>query len=489
VKIPDQRLQEVYNWVRVNAEWLVRDVPGIGRGLGAGLMEYPWWFGTETYSLQALMATGEFDLPKQTLRLLRDQSVKANGNGRILHEITTNGAVSNPGNTQETAQFILTVGRLFEWTGDLAFARDMYPAMKMGIDWLLTDMDQNRNLFPEGYGIMEVYGLNAELIDVSVYTQQALKATAHIAGVLNEPAAAERFRQLASRLETSINERFWVGEEGSYADFYGTKAQAIGAAEGAIRQIGLKGADKLTQRDRELIEHYENVKQQFSAMPDGSRGWLTNKNWVITTPMETGIAPRARAIQLLDKIRRENVGEYGPFLSATDRQAMMTISTGVQAVSEGNYGRTDEAMWYVDRIVQTFNRITPGSITEMMPDYGCFAIAWTSYGIVVPLIQHVFGIQPDAMNKTVVLDPHLPTGWEDMSIQDLPVGTNLISFSRAQTGRGIEYGVESRENGWHFLLKGKELPEAKYYVNGKLVAFTSGGIRMSGRKNHVLVVR
>jgi glycogen debranching enzyme len=294
---------------------------------------------------------------------------------------------------------------------------------------------------------------------------------------------------LASRLETSINERFWVGEEGSYADFYGTKAQAIGAAEGAIRQIGLKGADKLTQRDRELIEHYENVKQQFSAMPDGSRGWLTNKNWVITTPMETGIAPRARAIQLLDKIRRENVGEYGPFLSATDRQAMMTISTGVQAVSEGNYGRTDEAMWYVDRIVQTFNRITPGSITEMMPDYGCFAIAWTSYGIVVPLIQHVFGIQPDAMNKTVVLDPHLPTGWEDMSIQDLPVGTNLISFSRAQTGRGIEYGVESRENGWHFLLKGKELPEAKYYVNGKLVAFTSGGIRMSGRKNHVLVVR
>ncbi len=489
VKIPDQRLQEVYNWVKINTEWLVRDVPGIGRGLGGGLMEYPWWFGTETYSLQALIATGNFDLAKQTLRLLKNHSMKANGNGRIVHEVTTNGAVSNRGNTQETAQFILTVGRLVDWTGDLDFAREMYPAMKMGIHWLLADMDQNRNLFPEGYGIMEVYGLNAELIDVAVYTQQALKATAHIAAILNEPAAAERYQQVASQLAVKINERFWVEEEGSYADFYGTRAQAISAAQGAIRQIGLKGSNELTQRDKELIGYYEQLKQKFSAMPDRSRGWLTNKNWVITTPMETGIAPRARAIQLLDKIRNDNVGAYGPFLSAVDRQAMMTISTGVQAVSEGVYGRTDEALWYVDKIVQTFNRKSPGSIAEMMPDYGCFTIAWTSYGIVLPLIQHVFGIQPDAMSKTVVVDPHVPTGWEDMSIEALPVGANIISFARAKTGRGIEYRLEAKEDGWNFVLKGKALPGAKYYLNGRPVSFTSSGIRMRGRKNHVLVVQ
>jgi hypothetical protein len=168
---------------------------------------------------------------------------------------------------------------------------------------------------------------------------------------------------------------------------------------------------------------------------------------------------------------------------------MMTISTGVQAVSEANYGRTDEALWYVDKIVQTFNRVTPGSITEMMPDYGCFTIAWTSYGIVLPLIQHVFGIQPDAMNKTVVFDPHVPAGWEDMSIEDLPVGTNSVSFSRAKTARGIEYGVEAKESGWSFVLRGKPLPGARYYLNGRPVAFTASGIRMSGRMNHVVVVQ
>src|SRR5437773_408126 len=489
IRIPDHRLQEVYNWVRVNTEWLVREVPGIGRGLGGGLMEYPWWFGTETYSLQALIASGDFDLAKQTLRLLRNQSMKANGNGRIVHEVTTNGAVSNPGNTQETAQFILTVGKLFDWTGDLDCAKEMYPAMTLGLNWLLTDLDQNHDLFPEGYGIMEVYGLNAELIDVAVYTQQALQATARIAGVLNEPGAAQRYRQLASQLEVKINQRFWDERDGSYADFYGTKAQAISAAEGAIRQIELKGANNLTQRDKELIRYYERLKLKLSAVPAGSRGWITNKNWVITTPMETGIAPRARAIRALDKIRNENVGAYGPFLSAVERQAMMTISTGVQAVSEGNYGRTDEAMWYVNKIVQTFSRKLPGSIAEMMPDYGCFAIAWTSYGIVLPLIQHVFGILPDAVNKTVVFDPHLPTGWENMSIEDLPVGSNIVSFSRAQTRSGIEYGCEAKENGWNFVLRGDALSGAEYYLNGRRVSSTSSGIRMSGRKNHVLVIQ
>jgi glycogen debranching enzyme len=487
MRIPDQRLQDVYDWSRVNMEWLVRDVPGIGRGLSGGFMEYPWWFGTETYSVQALAATGDFNLAEQTLRLLRNQSMKVNANGRIVHEITPDAAVANPGNSQETAQFVLTVGKVFEWTGDRDFAREMYPAMKMGIEWLLGEMDQDKDLFPEGYGIMEVYGLNAELIDVAVYTQQALEAAARIADSLKDTDAKERYRRLASTLKERINQRFWIEQDEAYADFYGSRSQAVSAAEGAITQMRLKGADKLTRRDEDLIAHYERLKAEFSTMPEGDRGWITQKNWVIATPMETGIAPRARAIPLLDKIRRENSGEYGPWLSAVERQAMMTISTGVQAVAEGKYGRTDEAMWYVNRIAQTFNRVAPGSISEMMPDYGCFTIAWTGYGIVLPLIEHVFGVRPDAANKTVVFEPHLPAGWEDIGIEDLPVGANLISLSRTRTERGVVYEIEARENGWRFVLREPGAPNARYFLNGRPTRPSASGISMTGKKNRVLI--
>jgi hypothetical protein len=167
---------------------------------------------------------------------------------------------------------------------------------------------------------------------------------------------------------------------------------------------------------------------------------------------------------------------------------MMTISTGAQAVSEGTYGRSDEALWYMEKIVDTFNRVLPGSMSEMMPDDGCFTIAWTSYGIVIPLVQQFFGIQPDAVHRTVVIDPHLPTGWENVSIEDLPVGTNAISFSRMKIGTRIEYGIRAKTAGWNFVLKGIEAPGARYYLNGRPVSFTASGIRMSGKKNLVLVV-
>jgi len=348
-------------------------------------------------------------------------------------------------------------------------------------------MDRNRNLFPEGYGITEILGLNAEVIDVAVYTRRALLATAEVARHLGRKGESERYRRLGSELEQRINERFWLEEEGSYADFYGTRAQAVSTAEGAAKQVGLKGEDELTSRDRELIGYYQRLAAKFAAMPDTTRGWITNKNWVVATPMEVGIAPRDRGPDVLDDIRSHDVGEYGPWLSAIERQAMMTISTGVLAVAEARYGRADQSLWYMNKIVGTFNRKLAGSISEMMPDYGCFVIGWTMYGIVVPLIEQVFGVEPDAPNKTVVFRPQLPSGWEDLSIEDLPVGANRISFARAKTEKGIQYRIEGIESGWRFVLKPEQWPWARYYLNGNPVTDPSE-IGMTGRKNQVLVV-
>jgi hypothetical protein len=142
----------------------------------------------------------------------------------------------------------------------------------------------------------------------------------------------------------------------------------------------------------------------------------------------------------------------------------------------------------VDRIVRTFNRVTPGSMSEMMPDDGCFTIAWTSYGIVMPLIGHVFGVQPDAASRTIVFEPHLPSGWEDISIEDLPVGANRVSLSRTRAGSQVMYDIEAEEDGWSFVLKPEAAPGAKYFLNDAPVTDASSGIRMEGKRNRVRIV-
>jgi hypothetical protein len=142
----------------------------------------------------------------------------------------------------------------------------------------------------------------------------------------------------------------------------------------------------------------------------------------------------------------------------------------------------------MNRIVETFGRKLPGSISEMMPDYGDFVQAWTIYGIVVPLVEHVFGVQPDAVPRTVTFEPHLPTGWKEVSIEDLRVGTNRISFARATTDGGIEYRIDGKESGWGFVLKEKLVPGARYSLNGKPISPDSTGVRMTERQNRLLIV-
>ena len=491
IVIPNKKLEQAYNWGKFNTEWLVSELPGIGRFLGAGAIEYPWLFGCDnSYALQGVVASGDLELAKSTLRIIRNVSEKTNENGRIIHEMSSNGFVGNKGNTQETAHFAVAVWKVFQWTGDLEFLKEMYPYIKLGLTWLLTEQDKNGNMFPEGYGIMEVKGLNAELIDVAVYTQQAFDVSAKMAAIFKEPSNQKDFAQKAMILKNKINTLFWDEKDNSYADFYGTREQALSTAQGAIDQIKMGVAEgKYSPQFLEKKNFYEGLIKEFSKLPKGlKKGWFTNKNWVISTPMETGIAPQTKAYKLLDKVRNEHCGEYGPYLSAVDKRGMMTIATGVQAMAECAYGRTDQAMWYVDKIVQTFSRALPGSISESMPDRGCPVQAWTIYGLASPLVTHVFGINPDAINRVITFTPNLPSEWDNISISNLPIGNNDLSFVVNKTVKGIEYNISSKETNWIFKLKLKGLKGAKYILNGKTKTAIADEIILKGKENKVVVM-
>ncbi len=491
VEIPDKKLQDAYTWGKINSEWLVSDLSGLGRFMGAGAIEYPWLFGCDnSYASQGLLCSGDPELAKSTLRLIREVSVKVNGNGRIIHEMSSNGFVGNKGNTQETPHFAIAVWKVFQWTGDIEFLKEMYPYIKLGINWLFTDMDSNHNLFPEGYGIMEVRGLNAELIDVAVYTQQALEVASKMAKVLNEPDLQDEYSKKAESLKDKINTHFWDEEESSYCDFYGTRDQAIHVVKGAIEQLNLGGTDKISAEKLSGKQiFYSQLLEKYSKLPkDTSKGWFTNKNWVISTPVETGIAPRDKAIKLLDKVRKEDCGSFGPYLSAVEGKYMMTIATGVQAESEAKYGRTDEALWYVDKIAETFGMALPGSISEMMPDYGCPVQGWTIYGLAVPLVTHIFGIQPDAFGKSVLIEPHLPMNWENLSISSLPVGDNNISLSILKSKDKIEYEISAEKNDWSYIFPVKEFSGKEIFVNGEKVKNQSDSLVVKGNKNKIRIM-
>lgn len=452
IELPDKELQDSYYWTIINTRWLETCVDTIGLFQSAGAVEYPWLFGCDnSYALQGLLRTGNFEVVKSTLKLLNRVSNDVNGDGRIIHEMSNNGYVGNKGNTQETAHYVMALWNAYEWTGDIQLIKEIYPNVKKSISWLTETMDTNGNLFPEGYGIMEVKGLNAELIDVAVYTQQALEVASKMAAIMQEKSLSQTYLKQAEALKQKINSVFWDEESHSYCDFYAKASDAVKVVNGAIEQIGIQN-DNIESYDT-LVAFYQGIMQKaMSLSPNTEKGWFTNKNWVINTPMECGIAPVDKALKALDYIDKYNCGTYGPYLSAVERNHMMTISTGVQAVAEARYNRIDQAIKFLRMITATLGQNMPGAINEMMPDYGCPYQAWTIYGMAKTLISGCFGVYPQAYNKKIYLYPQMPKDWNQMSIKNLRIGDNSINLCIKREANEYIIEYSSLNEGWNLYI-------------------------------------
>jgi len=482
--VPDKDLERAFRWTKYNTDWLVRDVPEIGRGLSAGLPDYPWWFGTDnTYALQGVIATGNKDLTYRTIDLVHGLSQKTNGNGRILHEVSTNGAVFNPGNVNETPQFISLLWTVYRWTGDKAFLEKYYPAAKQGLDWLVRKNDKDRNGLPEGFGMMEIHGLNSEMIDVAAYSQGAFADAAEMAAEMGDAAAATQYRQAAARLAEKINADFWVPESNSYADFIGTPRQALGLIDDAIVR-----ADTL--KKPWAVAELEETKAKVAGLPPGQkRGFVLHHNWVVNTPMQTGVADTAKALAAL-KTGSRFVNPFGVFVTGIDRDetagrdegsfagskkifsytgAVMTLPTGVQAVAENNYGRPDEALGYLRRLTRSFSYALPGSIYEVSPDYGMMTQAWNLYSYAVPVVGQFFGIHPAAHRRTVYLRPRMPTAWNDARLENVAVGDNALGVTYRRTADGLQLSVTQTRPDWKVVFAFPAGRYRRWQLNGKTI--------------------
>src|SRR6185503_15399634 len=107
VTLPDKAMEQMYRWMKYNVDWLVREVPEQGRGISAGLPDYPFWFGSDSIAtLRGSLMTGDHALARSTILLLDRFSKKVNGNGRMIHEVSTNGVSNGQGVMGETMLYV-----------------------------------------------------------------------------------------------------------------------------------------------------------------------------------------------------------------------------------------------------------------------------------------------------------------------------------------------------------------------------------------------
>jgi hypothetical protein len=223
--------------------------------------------------------------------------------------------------------------------------------------------------------------------------------------------------------------------------------------------------------------------------------------------METGVADREKGLKAL-KTSRQYENAFGAYVTGIDRSnepdsivlasrkktfsytgAVMTLPTAVQAMGAANLGEPDLALEFIEKLQASFSYVLPGSMYEVSPDFGMFTQAWNIYGVAVPIIQKFFGVQPLAHKRTVVLKPDLPTEWNDVAIENLKVGPNVLSVALTRADNVMAWKIRQAEASWSVVLSVATMP-SRVMLNGKVLdpkRYANQEIILSGKQNELKV--
>lgn len=303
-----------------------------------------------------------------------------------------------------------------------------------------------------------------ELIDSAVYTAKALQALEQMSLYLGETERHETYQQLAEQAVRAVNAVYWSEQNSLYTDAVAPVSDILPKVDYMVSLAEKQGITGYREYVDGLLADAGESQQD--------RGWLLNKNWVIVTPMEAGIADQDKAERALETMRsRDFIGNYGTYLAAIYQQGTMTISTGAHAVAEAAYGHPDHALDLLRRMGKSFSRVLPGSFSEMSPDYGCVVQAWTIYALAVPVVRYFFGIQPEAQHRRVTLAPDMPQAWKhkSCSLEHVAVGDAQFDFY-FETREGKRYVSISNTSGWTVVLdwKGKRRESSEIRIEWQL---------------------
>ena len=467
IHVPDTLLQTAYTWGKYATDWLKRDIPGLGRGLSAGLPDYPWFFSNDQAgTFMALTGTMPPSLFYDAFSMLKRISDKVNDScGRIIHEVSANGVVYDKGKMQESQLHIIAAWQIYKWTGNMSFLKENYAYAKKTWNWL-RQHDTNHNGYIEGYGGVEIEGLNDEMLDVQINTYRFLDILSRMATIFGDRQDATRYAEKARALKDKINKDWWVESESCYADFLSNKENAIQIIDDALINRVKPERNKWAQ------VKLNDLKVAVAGNTYPYHGYLVYYNAGTLEPVTEGMTDTARALQMLQRVSFFT-NRFGAYIAGIERpdditldersfqkdsafsynRAVMPIATAGLIIAAARYEMPDTALSYMHKMLNTFSYATPGTTYEVSPDYGMFVQAWNITCLNIPLIQYFFGINPDAYNKEITIHPQMPLHWKEASLKNLLIGNTKVSLHYKIENGKVTFTIQSAEPGWkiHFI--------------------------------------
>ena len=432
------------------------------RWVGAGWPDYPWLFGTDgEYTAFPMVALGQFRAIEDHMRALRDASDIVNGgSGKVGHEFVSDGSMwfgqnADPGNTDETTKFPSAVALIWRWTGDNGFRDEMYDFTKRNMRYVVRELDEDGDGWPEGLGNVERSGMGPEKLDNTVYLIRGLYDLADLARSKHDGGTWAWARNLARRLHQRFEAEWWMEDQSLHAD-------SLGEANEKIQQ---KHWITVTPMEAELTLGGRPAPG-LTTFDHGTRSLALHE-----TPCFSGERPYNQGLF--------HTGCGGGPAGAGEL-TIFGLNTAIQSVGEGNYGRLAEQRRYTEAEVEPlFSEPAtgglpdeqPGALPEILPspEFGknidrcwtcraMFMQAWGHYGSAWPVVHQQLGVRPDLGRGELEVIPQLPSD-TPIAGRRIRLGEGALQLVRAsREGRRYRTAVVVGSVQVERLLLGHTLP-------------------------------
>ena len=424
IQTPDTKLNNDFQWAEMSIEQL-KARTGDEIGLVAGYYSsgdsarpgFGWFFGRDTlYTLYAVNSFGDFALTREALDFLIKRQ---RDDGKIMHEYSQTAANTDWKSlpymyaaADATPLFLTQMLDYVQASGDVAFLRARQQAVEKAWQFETTHDSDGDGIYDnaQGTGWVESWppGMPRQEIYLALLDQQASTAMAKLAALLDNTSASASAASRAAELARKIEAEYYLPATQRYAfsrNAGGTLDQTPTVFPSIAWWNGGAG-----------LSHAQSSFEQWSSH-DFSTDW--------------GLRDVAESDPLYDPISYHQ-GSVWPLFTGW--------------VTLADY-RTGHALAGYAHLMQTANQTTNqdlGAVTELLSGayFEPFGRStshqlWSSSMVITPAMRGLFGIDVDALTKTVQLDPHLPADWNEANVKRLYVGDSVIDLHFRREGQQL----------------------------------------------------
>ncbi len=341
----------------------------------------------------------------------------------------------------------------FNYTGDTAYVKKMWPLLKRHLAW------EKKNFDADGDGLYDAYAAiwasdalqysGGGVTHSSAYNYRANKEAAGLAKLVGEVGTA--YEKEANKILNAINKNLWMPDKGWYAEYKDLLGNKLVHPAAGLWTI-YHAIDSKVPDVFKAYQSLQYIDRYIPHIPVIAKGWDEKDLYLLS---ETNWQPYTWSLN--NVVFAEN------------------LHTAL-AYWQGN--RSEEAfqLWRSAILETMYLSSGPGNFQQLSfydairgELYRDFA---DGLGMTArTLVEGLFGIQPDALNKQLVIQTGFPAAWNNAAIE-----TPDINFDFVRTGDKETYTIKQNTYshlGLRLIVPALKDNISEVLVNGKPVKWTA----------------